>query len=130
MFVTSLEEFDVLTFLEDIVETIHAGIALRGRVDDDHIALLLCRHRDSRYAVCLVRPHARVAIAPNYALLEQGDFTLCGPACPEGLNDILCWTDRITALDRYRALTDVSAGTSARRNRLHLVVPMREDANA
>ena len=89
--------------LAAVLSALHLDIVFEKSVQRDHEALMLRRHADSTYAVCLADLAAEICMAPNYAA-DDNDFLLCGRLTQKGLIEILDWTTREAAVVRFAAL--------------------------
>ncbi|MDK9702444.1 MAG: hypothetical protein OEL20_04840 [Sulfuritalea sp.] len=88
----------------DVVMT-HADI-------NQHCVTLLRLRKAPVYAVCRVHPTLEVATAPRFdGEHERG--TLSGAISSHGMKDLLDWTDRGTAVDRYRSMVSADASSRA-----------------
>lgn len=75
---------------------------------DEHVTLL---GKGEEYAVCTIQPRRMIAMSPNY--LANGNGLLTGPLTRAGLTDLLQWTDRATATQRFRDLAKLPANVVA-----------------
>lgn len=75
---------------------------------DEHAVLL---GKDGAYSVCKMQPKRLIAMSPNYQ--ADGYGLLSGPLTRAGLADLLQWTNRDTASDRYRLLAGLPANVIA-----------------
>ncbi|WP_126447944.1 hypothetical protein [Sulfuricystis multivorans] len=66
----------------------------------DEYAVML--EKNGAYSVCRMQPKRLIAMSPNYQ--ANGYGLLSGPLTRAGLADLLQWTDRDTASERYRLL--------------------------
>ncbi len=66
---------------------------------DEHAVLL---GREKTYAAVTMQPKRLVAMSPNYQ--ADGHGLLSGPLTKDGLEDLLQWTDRETAVVRFYTL--------------------------
>lgn len=62
----------------------------------------------NQYAVCYTHPKRSYATSPNFAAAGHG--MISAPLTLAGMSDLLQWTDRKTALDRYNGLIGVRGG--------------------
>lgn len=92
--------------IEMTVNQLGMDVVFSECCDDEYITLL-CKH--PLYAVCKVNLSLQLASAPNYRA-DVG--TLCAPLSVDGLNEILHWTDRHSAVSRYTRLTGNHSSTS------------------
>lgn len=76
------------------------SVVMHAQLGPDKHAVMVSL--DKRYAVCCTHPKRAIATAPNYA--AKGNGMISAPLSLEGMGDLLQWTDRKTALDRYNAL--------------------------
>ncbi len=75
--------------------------------DDEHVVMLCDR---SAYAVCRVFPSRQISTSPNFHV-QNGTGLLNAPLTPDGLRELLHWTDRKTALARFTLmLRELAAG--------------------
>lgn len=72
---------------------------------DEHAVLLA---KDGAYAACKTQPQRRIAMTPNYQ--ANGYGLLSGPLTSAGLGDLLQWTDRSSAIERFRKLASLPDG--------------------
>lgn len=72
---------------------------------DEHAVLLA---RGGVYAVCKTQPQRRIATTPNYQ--ANGYGLLSGPLTAAGLGDLLQWTDRDAAIERFGKLANLPSG--------------------
>ncbi len=73
-------------------------LVMQRRVGDDEHVVMLCNR--TAYAVCRVFPSRQISTSPNFHV-QNGTGLLNAPLTPEGLRELLHWTDRKTALSRF-----------------------------
>lgn len=67
--------------------------------EDEFVVLL---SKDERYSVCKVYPKRKVVMSPNF--VADGVGIISGPMQPPAIAELLQWTDRDTASQRYLEL--------------------------
>ena len=73
-------------------------LVMRRLVAPDEHVVMLCK--EGRYAVCRIYPVRNIATAPNFHV-PSGHGLLNAPLSSEGLKELLHWTERAIALDRF-----------------------------
>lgn len=89
----------------DLAPDLPFGVVMSQSLDGRGFAVVL--RQEASYAACVVRPASGLVIAPNH---EEGmdGFVLCAPLSEPGLAEVLDWTERRAALQRYARLIDAA----------------------
>lgn len=83
-------------------------LVMHREVGEDEHVVMLCNR--TAYAVCRVFPSRQISTSPNFHV-QNGTGLLNAPLTPDGLRELLHWTDRKTALARFTLmLRDLAAG--------------------
>lgn len=82
------------------------NVVMHAQLGPDKYAVLVSVGQS--YAVCCTQPKREIATSPNYA--AGGNGMISAPLTLAGMRDLLQWTDRQTAVDRYAALLGKKAG--------------------
>ena len=72
-------------------------VVMHHRLAQDEFAIVVAR--DGAYAVCKTQPRRQIALMPNYE--ANGYGLLTSPLTSAGLGDLLQWTNRETAIERF-----------------------------
>lgn len=81
-------------------------VVMHAQLGPDRHAVMLSV--GDRYAVCCTHPRRAIATSANYA--AGGNGLISAPLTLAGVADLLQWTDRKTALDRYQVLVGRRGG--------------------